>query len=180
MQCPLILYVGCKKSHTGKDEQDNPRSNNQVLLWHGSKSASFVSILRNGLRLPKHATHGWAFGPGIYFADITSKSLQYCGDMSDCLLALAEVNLGAMHPTHTCIQGPPRGCDSVWAVGQYWPSPETFESGDSEHAVIPGCDIPMGRPSPVTFLTARPYISDSPSELVRLELFGARRPLYLN
>ncbi|CAJ1335182.1 unnamed protein product [Effrenium voratum] len=142
-----------------KDEQDNPRSNNQVLLWHGSKSASFVSILRNGLRLPKHATHGWAFGPGIYFADITSKSLQYCGDMSDCLLALAEVNLGAMHPTHTCIQGPPRGCDSVWAVGQYWPSPETFESGDSEHAVIPGCDIPMGRPSPVTFVTARPNIS---------------------
>ena len=139
-----------------KDEQNNPRSKNQVLLWHGSKTASFVSILRHGLCLPKHATHGWLFGPGIYFADDTSKSLSYCSNWSDCLIALAEVNLGSMYPAFKFMNGPPAGFDSVWAVGGKWPTPATFVSGSSEHAPLMGCDIPMGRMSPVKCSSGTP------------------------
>lgn len=134
-----------------------PPRHDQVLLWHGSKTASFVSILRYGLRLPKHSG---LFGPGIYFADGTSKSLSYCSDQSDCLIALAEVNLGSMYPafsTFSIFSGgkPPAGDDSVWGVGRQWPSPATFVSGSSEHAMLEGCDIPMGRMSPVTFASGK-------------------------
>ena len=126
-----------------------------MLLWHGSKTASFVSILRYGLRLPRH--YG-SFGAGIYFADCTSKSLSYCSDQRDCLIALAEVNLGSMYPSFSFAQKPPAGYDSVWGVGSHWPAPSTFVSGSSEHALLEGCDIPMGRISPVKCSSGSPCV----------------------
>jgi poly [ADP-ribose] polymerase len=68
------------------------------LLWHGSRTTNFGGILSQGLRIapPEAPVNGYAFGKGVYLADVSSKSANYCNPgMSGnvgCLL-LCEVEL---------------------------------------------------------------------------------------
>jgi poly [ADP-ribose] polymerase len=68
------------------------------LLWHGSRTTNFGGILSQGLRIapPEAPANGYAFGKGVYLADVSSKSAGYCNPgMSGnvgCLL-LCEVEL---------------------------------------------------------------------------------------
>ena len=69
------------------------------LLWHGSRRSNFVGILSEGLKIapPEAPSSGAMFGKGLYFADVCSKSAQYCKISADCmegLLMLCEVALG--------------------------------------------------------------------------------------
>jgi poly [ADP-ribose] polymerase 2/3/4 len=72
---------------------------NHRLLVHGSRMSNFMSILSTGLRVPlaSQVANGSILGPGIYFADVSSKSLNYC-QTSDTngigFLLLCEVALG--------------------------------------------------------------------------------------
>ncbi|KAJ7763009.1 PARP-domain-containing protein [Mycena metata] len=52
----------------------------RLLLWHGSRSTNFAGILKNGLRIapPEAPSTGYMFGRGVYFADMVSKSFNYC------------------------------------------------------------------------------------------------------
>jgi hypothetical protein len=52
----------------------------KMMLWHGSRLSNYVGILSEGLKIaPFEApTTGYMFGKGIYFADIVSKSANYC------------------------------------------------------------------------------------------------------
>ncbi|KAJ0086923.1 hypothetical protein Patl1_07160 [Pistacia atlantica] len=52
----------------------------RMLLWHGSWLTNFVGILSQGLRIahPEAPATGYMVGKGIYFADLVSKSAQYC------------------------------------------------------------------------------------------------------
>lgn len=71
---------------------------NHQMLWHGSRLTNFASILSKGLRIaPKEApSTGQMFGKGIYFADIVSKSANYCtrGMDDTSLILLCDVALG--------------------------------------------------------------------------------------
>lgn len=53
---------------------------NHQLLFHGSALSNYVGILSQGLRIapPEAPVSGYAFGKGIYFADMFQKSFQYC------------------------------------------------------------------------------------------------------
>ncbi|XP_065421544.1 uncharacterized protein LOC101947346 isoform X5 [Chrysemys picta bellii] len=53
---------------------------NRTLLWHGSRLGNWVGILSQGLRVapPEAPVTGYMFGKGIYFADMSSKSANYC------------------------------------------------------------------------------------------------------
>jgi hypothetical protein len=53
---------------------------NKQLLWHGSRLTNYVGILSQGLRIapPEAPATGYMFGKGVYFADIVSKSANYC------------------------------------------------------------------------------------------------------
>uniref|UniRef100_A0A8C9LGS4 Poly [ADP-ribose] polymerase n=1 Tax=Pavo cristatus TaxID=9049 RepID=A0A8C9LGS4_PAVCR len=53
---------------------------NRQLLWHGSRTTNFAGILSQGLRIapPEAPVTGYMFGKGIYFADMVSKSANYC------------------------------------------------------------------------------------------------------
>lgn len=67
-----------------------------LLLWHGSRASNFASILRSGLRIapPEAPVNGYMFGKGVYFADCSTKSANYCIPsrvLSDGLLLLCEV-----------------------------------------------------------------------------------------
>ncbi|KAF7360059.1 PARP-domain-containing protein [Mycena venus] len=59
---------------------DQLHSGERLLLWHGSRSTNFAGILKNGLRIapPEAPSTGYMFGRGVYFADMVSKSFNYC------------------------------------------------------------------------------------------------------
>jgi poly [ADP-ribose] polymerase len=70
------------------------------LLWHGSRSTNFGGILSQGLRIapPEAPVNGYMFGKGVYLADTSSKSANYCcpynsGNMG--LLLLCDAELGS-------------------------------------------------------------------------------------
>ncbi|KAK4565371.1 hypothetical protein LTR86_003988 [Recurvomyces mirabilis] len=70
------------------------------LLWHGSRTTNFGGILSQGLRIapPEAPVSGYAFDKGLYLADMSSKSANYCyacssGDYG--LLLLCEAELGS-------------------------------------------------------------------------------------
>lgn len=72
---------------------------NRKLLWHGSRLTNFAGILSQGLRIapPEAPVTGYMFGKGIYFADMVSKSANYCctsPQQPTGLLLLCEVALG--------------------------------------------------------------------------------------
>ncbi|KAF9456807.1 PARP-domain-containing protein [Collybia nuda] len=52
----------------------------RLLLWHGSRTTNFAGILKQGLRIapPEAPVTGYMFGKGVYFADMMSKSANYC------------------------------------------------------------------------------------------------------
>ena len=69
------------------------------LLWHGSRATNFGGILSQGLRIapPEAPVSGYMFGKGVYLADMSSKSANYCcsylsGNVG--LLLLCEAELG--------------------------------------------------------------------------------------
>ena len=87
----------------GESKRFKPFSklHNRMLLWHGSRTTNFVGILSQGLRIapPEAPSTGYMFGKGVYFADMVSKSANYCfthpgNDVG--LMLLCEVALGNM------------------------------------------------------------------------------------
>jgi poly [ADP-ribose] polymerase len=78
---------------------ENPfeKVGNEKLLWHGSRIENWIHILSQGLRIhPASAIRtGSAFGQGIYFADVFSKSYGYTSGASR-FLGVYEVSLGNM------------------------------------------------------------------------------------
>lgn len=78
-------------------------SGNRRLLWHGSRVTNFAGILSQGLRIapPEAPVSGYMFGKGIYLADMSSKSANYCCSYQSggtALLLLCEAELG--NPMH--------------------------------------------------------------------------------
>lgn len=74
---------------------------NRMLLWHGSRLTNFAGIFTNGLRIapPEAISSGYYFGKGIYFANMISKSANYCRHQlknNVGLMLLCEAPLGKM------------------------------------------------------------------------------------
>merc|ERR1719391_993640 len=72
---------------------------NKRLLYHGSRISNWAGILGQGLRIapPEAPVTGYMFGKGVYFADMSSKSANYCYATAKNpwgLLLLCEVALG--------------------------------------------------------------------------------------
>lgn len=102
---------------------------NKMLLWHGSRLTNFVGILSQGLRIapPEAPVTGYMFGKGVYFADMSSKSANYCFTNSENnigLLILCEVALGncneKMHADYNA-SNLPDGKHSTKGIGKIAP-----------------------------------------------------------
>lgn len=122
--------------------QDLP---NRQLLWHGSRATNYAGILSQGLRIapPEAPVTGYMFGKGVYFADMVSKSANYCHtSQSDPtgLLLLGEVALGNMHELKKAshITKLPKGKHSVKGVGRTAPDP-------SATVTLEGVQVPLGK-----------------------------------
>jgi len=72
----LDLFSLDKENET-KNFQD---CGNTRLLYHGSRLSNWAGILGNGLKIapPEAPSTGYMFGKGVYFADMSSKSANYC------------------------------------------------------------------------------------------------------
>jgi poly [ADP-ribose] polymerase 2/3/4 len=98
---------------------------NIKMLWHGTKAANLLSILKCGLMVPpataNHCT-GRMFGDGIYFSEQSTKSLNYAtdfwnktgGPQQRIFMLLVDVALGKEMRPKTQVKAPARGFDSVW------------------------------------------------------------------
>ncbi|KAG0607487.1 hypothetical protein M758_8G032700 [Ceratodon purpureus] len=94
----LELLNAFKLQRDGELERFKPfeKTPNRMLLWHGSRLTNWTGILSQGLRIapPEAPVTGYMFGKGVYFADMVSKSANYCcthaGDPVGVLL-LSEV-----------------------------------------------------------------------------------------
>lgn len=120
---------------------------NKKLLWHGSRLTNFVGILSNGLKIapPEAPVTGYMFGKGVYFADMVSKSANYCctsASNNTGLMLLCEVALGE---TFDCtaanyITELPKGKHSVKGCGKTYPDPAESHVDDT------GVEVPFGKP----------------------------------
>jgi poly [ADP-ribose] polymerase len=100
---------------------------NQRELFHGSRNCNILSILKTGLIIPPvNAPHvvGRLFGNGVYFANNSTKSLNYStgwwshskNKHNNVFLFLADVLMGKeFKVSHHYSGGPPKGYDSLYA-----------------------------------------------------------------
>uniref|UniRef100_A0A668ATM8 Poly [ADP-ribose] polymerase n=1 Tax=Myripristis murdjan TaxID=586833 RepID=A0A668ATM8_9TELE len=128
-------------------ERDNflSQMHNRMLLWHGSRLSNWVGILSQGLRVapPEAPVTGYMFGKGIYFADMSSKSANYCfaNQRSNVgLLLLSEVALGDCNELLDAdyeANKLPAGKHSTKGLGQTGPDP-------TNSVTLDGATVPMG------------------------------------
>lgn len=138
-----------KVARKGEDRRYKPfrKLHNRKLLWHGSRLTNFVGIMSHGLKIapPEAPVTGYMFGKGIYFADMVSKSANYCctsSQNSTGLMLLCEVALGDMkeyNQAHYVTQLP-KDKHSVKGVGKTCPNPS------ESHTRADGVEIPLGKP----------------------------------
>uniref|UniRef100_A0A0D3GQ13 Poly [ADP-ribose] polymerase n=1 Tax=Oryza barthii TaxID=65489 RepID=A0A0D3GQ13_9ORYZ len=128
---------------------------NKMLLWHGSRLTNYVGILSQGLRIapPEAPVTGYMFGKGLYFADLVSKSAQYCYvDRKNPvgLMLLSEVALGDMYELKkaTSMDKPPRGKHSTKGLGKTVPLESEFAKWRDDVVV------PCGKPVPASIKTS--------------------------
>ncbi|XP_040272689.1 poly [ADP-ribose] polymerase 2 [Bufo bufo] len=136
-----LLNVFCVQKETeDRFREDLP---NRMLLWHGSRLSNWVGILSQGLRVaPKEAPiTGYMFGKGIYFADVSSKSANYCfttRDKNVGIILLSEVALGECNELLDAdydAQKKLKGKHCTKGVGRSIPDPQ--KSIKHEDSVVP-------------------------------------------
>lgn len=137
-----------KVKRAGEEKRYKPFKtlHNRKLLWHGSRLTNFVGILSHGLKIapPEAPVNGYMFGKGIYFADMVSKSANYCCSYgnTNALMLLCEVALGDMYPCMSAnyIEKLPPGKHSTLGVGS------TYPNAEESYFRPDGVEIPSGTP----------------------------------
>ncbi|XP_057184241.1 poly [ADP-ribose] polymerase 2 isoform X3 [Triplophysa rosa] len=129
----------------GEKDDFHSQLDNRMLLWHGSRLSNWVGILSQGLRVapPEAPITGYMFGKGIYFADMSSKSANYCfanQKNNQGLLLLSEVALGDSNELLDANYNADQllsGKHSTKGLGQTAPNP-------NNHVTLDGATVPMG------------------------------------
>lgn len=123
------------------------KMSNRMLLWHGSRLTNFASILSNGLKIapPGVVLAGHYFGKGIYFADMISKSANYCRHQlknNVGFLLLCEVALGNMqeHKKSFPMKKLPKNYNSLKGIGN------TFLDSSKSIQFQNKFNVPLGKP----------------------------------
>ncbi|KAL6042215.1 Poly [ADP-ribose] polymerase 2 [Balamuthia mandrillaris] len=121
---------------------------NHQLLWHGSRLTNYVGILSQGLRIapPEAPVTGYMFGKGVYFADMVTKSANYCHSSRSNPIGVMLLSRVALGNTYDCLQAEymdqaPSGYHSTKGCGATGPDPaEAVTTND-------GMLIPLGKPA---------------------------------
>ncbi|KAK0614569.1 poly polymerase catalytic domain-containing protein [Immersiella caudata] len=171
------------QSSYGKDAK------NRRLLWHGSRATNFGGILSQGLRIapPEAPVSGYMFGKGIYLADMSSKSANYCCSyLSDntALLLLCEAELGDPMQELTDASynagedAKKKGMLSTWGKGST--GPKKWKDAGCAHPSLQGIMMPdtSVRPGPTrvknAYLAYNEYIVYDVSQVRLRYLFRVK------
>ncbi|KOB78530.1 Poly [Operophtera brumata] len=139
-------HAATHSSYTLDIQEPFRKLHNRKLLWHGSRVTNFAGILSQGLRIapPEAPVTGYMFGKGLYFADMVSKSANYCCTNKSNptgLMLLCEVALGNMKECFGAENVKlPADKHSAWGVGRTEPDPAGNKTLDC------GTIVPMGKP----------------------------------
>ncbi|CAK3869542.1 Poly [ADP-ribose] polymerase 2 [Lecanosticta acicola] len=127
------------------------KGSDRRLLWHGSRSTNYGGILSQGLRIapPEAPVSGYMFGKGVYLADMSSKSANYCMPSisgGHALLLLCEAELG--DPMHELIDASytagedaiAKGMYSTWGKGNT--GPQGWKDAECIHPSLAGVNMP--------------------------------------
>lgn len=108
-------------------ENDGAKLNNIMELWHGTRAANLLSMMKGGYVIPRNggsiAITGRMFGDGVYFSDQSTKSLNYAYGYwgggrydSNCYMLLNDVAMGKYYiPRRSFTGNCPSGYDSTFA-----------------------------------------------------------------
>ncbi|XP_038681240.1 poly [ADP-ribose] polymerase 2-A isoform X2 [Tripterygium wilfordii] len=144
----IVQVFGVSKDGEAERFSKFSSMKNRMLLWHGSRLANWTGILSQGLRIapPEAPVTGYMFGKGVYFADMFSKSANYCyatSAITTGVLLLCEVALGDMVELLNAKYDAdklPEGKLSTKGVGAT--APDLSESKSLKDGVI----VPLGKP----------------------------------
>jgi hypothetical protein len=131
---------------------------NRMLLWHGSRITNWTGILSQGLRIapPEAPVTGYMFGKGVYFANMSSKSANYCytNERDNIgILVLCEVVLGDMYERLDAEYITPEMLaslkkQSTWGRGKTTPDPSKtiyIDSCMKDNGVDEKVAVPLGQ-----------------------------------
>ncbi|KAF7712855.1 Uncharacterized protein PECH_001992 [Penicillium ucsense] len=129
----------------------NLERSNRRLLWHGSRSTNFGGILSQGLRIapPEAPVNGYMFGKGVYLADMSSKSANYCCSYysdNKGLLLLCDTELG--DPMFELVHGNSsagshcKSAGSIATLGKGGHIPAAWKDAGVVNADLEGVKIP--------------------------------------
>jgi len=144
----LLEVFAVEREFEGKVYEPFAKNENRQLLWHGSRLTNWIGILSQGLRIapPEAPKTGYMFGKGVYFANMVSKSANYCFASHSAptgIMLLSEVALGKMYEINHSeyMEQAPAGFQSTKGVGNTRPNP-------SHDLKLPnGCVVPYGKSS---------------------------------
>ena len=129
------------------DKRFKKNIGNRMLLWHGSRLTNWCGILKQGLRIapPEAPVTGYMFGKGVYFADIVSKSAQYCRAsprQPTGLMLICEVALGGVNEKRSGDYNAnelPKGKHCTKGLGRQEPDTK------KQHVMPNGAIVPLGK-----------------------------------
>ncbi|KAI0471792.1 PARP-domain-containing protein [Xylariaceae sp. FL0804] len=134
------------------------KESRRLLPWHGSRTTSYGGILSQGLRIAPPGEYflsflflyiapatGYAFGKGIYLADLSSKSAAYCvaslsGGVG--LLMLVEITSGDCDAAE---QARCHNCLATKGVGETGPA--RWKDAGCVDKALKGVQMPDGKPT---------------------------------
>ncbi|RDB29175.1 Poly [ADP-ribose] polymerase 2 [Hypsizygus marmoreus] len=132
----------------------NLQDGERLLLWHGSRTTNFAGILKQGLRIapPEAPVTGYMFGKGVYFADMMSKSANYCYSHlsgNTGLLLLCEVAARPFHELTDADYNADAGCKSnnkmcTKGIGRTQPVDWKDAGQALNNDELVGCHMPAG------------------------------------
>ncbi|THH00346.1 hypothetical protein EW026_g2179 [Hermanssonia centrifuga] len=162
-----------------KAGNDSLKDGERLLLWHGSRTTNFAGILKQGLRIapPEAPVTGYMFGKGVYFADMMSKSANYCYSYlseNTGLLLLCEVAAQPFYERKNAEYNADVGCKAAGAratkgLGRTQPSAWQDAGSVLDNEALKGVHMPKGAPKDVNeqgvYLQYNEYIVYDPSQI---------------
>ncbi|EME48380.1 hypothetical protein DOTSEDRAFT_67440, partial [Dothistroma septosporum NZE10] len=148
--------------------QDYVKSNSdRRLLWHGSRATNYGGILSQGLRIapPEAPVSGYMFGKGVYLADMSSKSANYCcsrlsGDHALLLLCEAELGKPMQELTDASYEAGETAANmgSLSTLGKGLVGPTGWKDASCIHPSLAGVQMPDTNILPTTTNVQNAYL----------------------
>ncbi|KAK4406998.1 Poly [ADP-ribose] polymerase 2 [Sesamum angolense] len=158
----IQIFKVSREGEAERFEKQFSRTKNKMLLWHGSRLTNWTGILSQGLRIapPEAPVTGYMFGKGVYFADMFSKSANYCcvtkASTAGVLLLLPWETWQKLLTANYDADKLPAGKLSTKGVGAT--APDLSEALTLEDGVVVPLGTPKEQPGPKGSLLYNEYI----------------------